>query len=169
MKYRDENDKCFGVAGMAIGFTVWNAEDMYSQITIDAEGFDCISFTPQYFYIANQSISAKSSWTTLLERYKMIMGISIANVLCRKMIGDRSQLTRNQRDELLALFSEEGRVTCQLDDDEIIGIFNKSYNHLTQVFSHYRVIPLVTKLAQELKNCRTMSRNDIAQQLSILK
>lgn len=46
MKYNDEEDKCYGIAGMAIGISIWNGEDLLYQIDIDDEEHGYISFTP---------------------------------------------------------------------------------------------------------------------------
>ena len=35
MKYKDEEDKCYGIAGMAIGIAVCNGEDMLYRLDID--------------------------------------------------------------------------------------------------------------------------------------
>ena len=48
MKYNDEEDKCYGIAGMAIGISIWNGEDLLYQIDIDDDEHGYISFTPDY-------------------------------------------------------------------------------------------------------------------------
>ena len=37
MKYRNEEDKCYGVAGMAIGLNVFDADDLMTEVNIDAD------------------------------------------------------------------------------------------------------------------------------------
>ena len=32
MKYRNEEDKCYGVAGMAIGLSVFDADDLMTEV-----------------------------------------------------------------------------------------------------------------------------------------
>ena len=53
MKYRDELDKCYGVAGMALGLSVLDADDLFTAITLDGEGPGCIQFTPEFFFAGN--------------------------------------------------------------------------------------------------------------------
>jgi hypothetical protein len=50
MKYRDEDDKCYGVTGMAIGLTIYNADEYFDGIDIDGDGMDCIEFSSNYFF-----------------------------------------------------------------------------------------------------------------------
>ena len=35
MKYRNEEDKCYGITGMAIGITIWNGEDMLYKLDLE--------------------------------------------------------------------------------------------------------------------------------------
>ena len=36
LSYRNENDRCYGAAGMAIGLVVFDGEDMLAGISLDA-------------------------------------------------------------------------------------------------------------------------------------
>ena len=70
MKYRDEIDKCYGVAGMALGLSLFNADDKFTGITIDGEDWwDCIGFTPEYYLFYNPSLPAKTSWQNMLNNF----------------------------------------------------------------------------------------------------
>ena len=48
MKYRSDNDKSYGAAGMVIGLNVLNAEDTFCSVTIDADGLDCVVMMPDF-------------------------------------------------------------------------------------------------------------------------
>ena len=50
MKYRDELDKTYGVAGMVLGLSVYDAKDLFTAVTIDGDGTECIKFTPEFFF-----------------------------------------------------------------------------------------------------------------------
>lgn len=168
MKYRNDDDKCYGVVGMAIGLNIWNATEMFTQISVDAEGFDCITFTSDYYFAGNPAISPKTSWQSILDHYKVTMGIVIANVMCRRMVGDNKAIDNTIREELFEALALEGKDSCQLDNDEIERLFDKSYSCLTQLFAHHQVKNMVHDFSATLKQCRTMSCHEVAEQLQLL-
>ena len=47
MRYRDEIDKCYGVAGMSVALAILDAEDLLIGVTLDGDGLDCINMVPQ--------------------------------------------------------------------------------------------------------------------------
>ena len=79
MKYNDEEDKCYGIAGMAIGISIWNGEDLLYQIDIDDDEHGYISFTPDYYFSGNPAVSPVESWHATLKHYQMTVGMLIAN------------------------------------------------------------------------------------------
>ena len=62
MKYRDELDKSYGVAGMALGLSVFDAADLFTSITLDGDGPGAIEFTPEFFFAGNPRLSPRGSW-----------------------------------------------------------------------------------------------------------
>ena len=59
MKYRNEEDKCYGITGMAIGITIWNGEDMLYKLDLDNESSQYVQFTSDYYFSGNPGIPAK--------------------------------------------------------------------------------------------------------------
>lgn len=59
MKYRNEEDKCYGITGMAIGITIWNGEDMLYKLDLDNEASQYVQFTSDYYFSGNPGIPAK--------------------------------------------------------------------------------------------------------------
>ena len=169
MKYSDEDDKCYGVTGMAFGLTIWNAEDAFTHISIDADGLDSITFTSDYYFSGNPAISAKESWQIVLEHYKVIMGILIANIMCRKVVREHVGIDNALRRKILDMLMEEGKSTCQLDEDEIEALFNKSFNYLMQLFSNNQIKRLSHDFAREIKARRIMSNHEVAESLRLLR
>lgn len=87
MKYNDEEDKCYGIAGMAIGISIWNGEDLLYQIDIDDDEHGYISFTPDYYFSGNPAVSPVESWHATLKHYQMTVGISsptCSAAICRQ-------------------------------------------------------------------------------------
>ncbi len=169
MKYRDEEDKCYGVTGMAIGLTIFEADDLFNSITIDAEGLDCISFTPEYYFTGNPAISARNAWKSVLEHYQLTSGLVIADAMCRRMFRDRGSMDKALRKSLYEAIAEEGKNSCQLEDDEVEQIFEKSYRYLMKLLSNYQVQDIVQDFAKELKRRRIMTQHEVAEELRLLR
>ena len=81
LKYTDDQDKCYGVTGMAVSLVVWDADDMLARIDIDSD--DNIEFVPEYYFSGNPRLSAKVAWQYILKHYQASMGMMIGNVKCR--------------------------------------------------------------------------------------
>lgn len=168
MKYCDEKDKCYGVVGMAVGLNVWEAESLFTSINLDAQGFDCIDFTYEYFFSGAPSVSPKASWEHQIKMFKILMGITLSNVMCRRMVGKHANLQSNEKRELLKMLSEQGLEDYSLSESECEAIFNKSYNYLTRLYSHYQVQEMVEDFANKLAAKRRMSACEVNEALSIL-
>ena len=171
MKYRDELDKSYGVAGMALGLSVFDADDLFTAVTIDAEGPECIQFTPEFFFAGNPRLSPRGAWKYILGHYRISVGLAVANALCRRMVLDNSKVDDKLRDQLFNAAYDDGRDYCQLERDEVDPIFDEAFENLTRLFSDSRVRKAMDTFADALQQRRTLSHidvNDILQQLNMI-
>jgi hypothetical protein len=168
MKYRSEDDKCYGVAGMVIGLSIFDADSLFTGVSMDGDGLDCIQFTPDFFFSGNPRIPAKDSWQCIYSHYQISMGLVIANTMCRKMVLDRGQVDRKMRKALLDAASEEGKELCQLDEDEVEQIFDKSFSYLVRVFSNPNIRNAIKAFAEELKTRRNLTNYEVEDLLHYL-
>lgn len=128
MKYNDEEDKCYGIAGMAIGISIWNGEDLLYQIDIDDDEHGYISFTPDYYFSGNPAVSPVESWHATLKHYQMTVGMLIANLFCRNLPAGKPTQYADAKKAIFSTVADEGKRTCQLDDDEIRSMFQETFN-----------------------------------------
>ncbi len=161
MTYKSEEDKSYGVAGMALGMTVFDVGDHYVGITIDADGLDCVRFTPDFFFAGNPRVPATAAWKQLCSNYRVSVGLVLANTICRKMVLNHGHVDRKLRRQLQEAARTEGSNSCQLEADEVDELFDKDFAHLVNVFSNSSVRQAMTKLAKRLTETRTMSRFDV--------
>ena len=166
IKYRNEKDKCFGVVGMAIGMTIWDAEDMFIKVSLDESGFDCLQFTQDFLFIGDPAISPKISWQHRLKDYKIMMGITISNVLCRSLVLDGKSFGNKERQELLDTFIEIGDADYSLTKEECSRLFDKSYEYLQDLYRHQRVKSVAKQIASTLAKSRQLSASEISDFLS---
>ncbi len=170
MKYRDELDKCYGVAGMALGLAVFDAEDLFTAVSLDTGGPGCIQFTPEYFFAGNPRLSPRGAWQYILSHYRISVGLAVANALCRRMILDNEAVDNKLRDELFNAAFEDGRDFCQLERDEVEPIFDEAFDNMSRLFADSRVRKAMDTFADMLQQRRTLSHidvNDILQQLNL--
>ena len=138
MKYRNEEDKCYGITGMAIGITIWNGEDMLYKLDLDNEASQYVQFTSDYYFSGNPGIPAKESWHYTLKHYQMTVGMLIGNMMCRSLKKNDINYSKVKK-ALYKSIAEEGKRTCQLEEDEIKTMFDDTYRYLEQVFSNRSV------------------------------
>jgi hypothetical protein len=171
MKYRDDLDKSYGVAGMALGLSVLEADNLFTSITIDAEGQGCIQFTPEFFFAGNPRLSPRGSWKYILGHYRISVGLAVANALCRRMVLDNDKVDDKLRDELFTAAYEDGRDYCHLERDEVEPIFDEAFDNMTRLFSNSQVRKAMDAFADALQQRRTLSHidvSDILQQMNII-
>ena len=162
MKYRDELDKSYGVAGMALGLSVLDADSLFTAITIDGDGPGCIQFTPEFFFAGNPRLSPRGAWQYILSHYRISVGLAVANALCRRMVLDNARVDNLLRDELFNAACEDGRDFCQLERDEVEPIFDEAFENMTRIFTDSRVRKAMDTFADALRKRRTLSHIDVA-------
>lgn len=170
MKYRDEIDKCYGVAGMALGLSLFNAEDKFTGITLNGEdGFDCISFTPEYYVFYNPSLPAKVSWHNMLNNFHLSMALTMADGICRHVVGDHKEVDHQLKHHLYKISCDEGKELCQLEADEVEEVFNEYFSYLSQVFNNKTVKRVIKSIRDELISTRAIGRLELLDMLAPLR
>lgn len=165
--YANEEDKSYGLAGMAIALNVWDKHTMIRHISLDLD--DPIAFTPDFFFTANPRYSAKLAWNEMMKEFQLLTGIVLGNVICRKVVRKRESLTNSFLREVYALVESEGKEQCQLDDDEIGMIFNKTSKYIAGLFADMRVAQLARTFASDLMERRTLSGSEVAEEIDRLQ
>ena len=66
--YKNEDDKCYGLTGMAIALVVFDGEDYLTTINLDAEtSKEMMDFTDDFYFSGNPEFSAKNVWNQILK------------------------------------------------------------------------------------------------------
>lgn len=168
LSYRNEDDKCYGITGMAMAVVIFDGEDVLAGINMDAEPENVIQFTGDFYFNGNPGYSAKNAWNQMLKNFNLAMALSIGNVLCRRLILDSARMDQEIADYLRNLMIDEGRDNCSLEEDETDSLFNKNYAYLNRVFSHHGVQSVAREFAEELRKRRQMTRLDVIEHLRAL-
>lgn len=171
MKYRDELDRSYGAAGMALGLSVFDADNLFTAISLDADGPGCIQFTPEFFFAGNPRLSPRGAWKYILGHYRISVGLAVANVLCRRMVLDNEKVDQQLRDQLFNAACDDGREYCQLERDEVEPIFDEAFDNMMRLFADSRVRKAMDTFSDALQRRRTLSHIDVAdilQQMNLI-
>lgn len=168
LSYRNEDNKCYGATGMAIGIVVFDGEDMLSAISLDALPHEVVELNEEYFFAGNPGISAKSAWNRILGNYNLAVAMLIANVMCRRYVLDKNSISAELKRTIKNHIIDEGTSECALEVDEINRIFDKNYTYLHRVFSHSGVQSIAHNFADVLKRQRRLTRSEIIDNLRAL-
>lgn len=167
MDYRDEIDKCYGIAGMAIGGAVWGGEDLICKLDLDDEESGYITFAPA-FYFSHPTFSAKAAWQYKLKNYRLMVAMLISNMLCRSKHGHSFSYAQIQK-KLYSNVEKEGKSECQLEGDEIRLLFDRVYRKLDDVFDSREVIGIADELVSHLKEKRSLTNSEIRELLGMIE
>lgn len=168
LKYKNEQDKCYGLTGVAMSTVILDMESMIYSISLDSDAFNSVRYTPQTFIEGNALISPRNVLEHNIEKFRLTMGMILANILCRTYVLDGKFINHKTKQQIFDFFIEEGRECCDLDKDEVSALFNKNYDYLQRIFSHPQVQTIANDFATTLTNRRTLSQKEIIESLQSL-
>ena len=168
LKYIDEEDKCYGLTGVAMSTVIWDMENLISAISIDSDAVYSIQYTPQLIIEGNAAISPRNILNHNIEKFRMAMGMILSNILCRTYVLNNKFINHKTKQQIYDFFIEEGKINCDLEKDEVEEIFNKNYDYLHRIFSHPEVQRIAHDFAQHLTTRRTLSQAEIIESLQPL-
>lgn len=169
LKYKDEFDKAYGLAGMAISLVAWDAEEWLDAINIDAKADEALQMSTEFYLNIAPRIGAKALWEQTLKRFQLTAAMMVANVACREMVKNRHGSLSGRTDAALRkALADEGADLCSLEQDEVSRIYGKSLNYCSQLFSHPGVRQVAEKFADELRTRRALSSGEIFELLAPL-
>ena len=168
LKYSNEDDKAYGLAGMAISMASLDALDRVTEIFLDAEG-PMIHFSNTYYFSSAPSVSPKVVWENLMDNFQLTTSIVLGNVMARSLVRLGREAETEVFDEVRSLVREEGREVCSLDEEEADAVFDKMMRHSMRLFHNPRLHPAVKQLAGIISRRRRLSVLDLAEELEMLR
>lgn len=169
LKYKDEQDKCYGLTGVAMSTVILNIECLISAIYLDSDANNSIKYTPQLIIEGNAEISPRNQWNHNVEKFRLSMSMILSNIFCRTYVLERKFINHKTKQHIIDYFLEEGRSICSLEKDEVEILFNKNYDYLHRIFSHPEVQCIANEFAQKLTDKRMLLNNEIFESLQTLR
>lgn len=168
LQYSNEDDRAYGLAGMAISVASLDALDRITEVFLDAEG-PMINFSNAYYFSAAPSVSPKVVWENLISNFQLTTSLVLGNVMARSLVRLGEEAGEDVFESLRALVREEGRDVCSLDEEEADLIFDKMMRHSRRLFHNPRLHPAVKQLAGVISRRRRLSVLDLAEELELLR
>lgn len=168
LRYSDERDKAYGIAGMAITLVACDDEDILSEINLDAKPGECVVTSTDYGLKCNPRISAKILWTQSVKDLRSNTFMALGNLACRRYVLSHQSLTAHDTHDIREAVRTEAFEQCSLDKDEADNIFNNCLNQVDRVFRHSGVQNIVHTFVTKLSERRTMTATEVIELLAQL-
>lgn len=168
LPYSNEDDRAFGLAGMAIGMASLDALDRLVSVSLDSEG-PMVTFSHNYYFSGSPSISPKTVWENLVSNFQLTSAMVLSNVMARSIVRQRRAVPDDVLKAIRTEMEEEGREECALELDEIDDMFDRTVTYTRRLFSNPRLQPAVEQFARVLAMKRTLSGRELGDELRLLQ
>lgn len=168
LAYLNEDDRAYGLAGMAISLAAFDAMDRVAEVSLDADG-PMVTFSNEYYFSGSPSISPKATWQNLLRNFRITSAMAMANLLSRSIVRMKEGMPEDTMDLLRKTMIEEGRESCSLDEDEVEELFRSTLAYSKRIFANPRLHPAIDEFARILSLRRRLSGREIADELHLLQ
>ena len=167
LHYLNEDDRAYGLAGMALSAVALDASDLISSISLDSED-NMVLFSDGYYFIGSPSVSPKATWGSMVRNFQITSAMVVANLFARSLVRMKTAVPHDLLNTLHDEIIREGRETCDLEDDEAEGVYSKALTYNRQIFGNTRLHPAIAKFAGAISCRRTLSAQEILDELSQL-
>lgn len=166
--YSNEDDRAYGLAGMAIAIASLDALDKIAEVSIDSEG-PMVEFLGSYYYAGSPSVSPKATWNNLIRNFHLTTTMAVGNVLARSVVRLGSEIPADAIATLRDIVEAEGRDTCSLEEEETNALFDRVLMQTRRIFYNPRMHPAVRDLATVISRRRRLSGLELSEQLAMLQ
>lgn len=168
LQYQNEDDRAYGLAGMAIALAAMDALGWVADMDLDARG-PMVEFSHAFYFSTSPSVSPKAVWRRSVENFKITSMMVMANVMSRYYVRMSQSIPPEILGYVRDAMTEEGAVTCSLEADEVTQLFNLAMRDCHRIFSNPRLSPRITEFAGTLGRLRHMSALEVADELHRLQ
>lgn len=168
LTYLNEDDRTYGLAGMAISAAALDAIDRISAVSLDAEG-PMVTFSHEYYFSGSPSISPKSTWNNLIQNFYITSAMVVSNVMARSMVRLGEDVPESVLDTIRGEMLAEGQDQCALDEDEVDSLYRRTTTGMRRIFANRRLYPAIEEFVRTLSRRRSLSGTEIYDELRALR
>lgn len=167
LEYINEDDKAYGLAGMAVSLAALDAIDRIVNVSLDAQG-PMVTFSNEFYFSSSPMLSPKATWNHMLQNFYITSAMVMANVMSRSMVRMKKDVPADLLGAIRQEMALEAKEICSLEDDEIDNIFEKTRMQMGRIFRNPRIHPAIDDFARTLARKRILSGNEIVDELRML-
>lgn len=168
LTYLNEDDRAYGLAGMAISLAALDAIDRVASVSLDSEG-PMVAFSHEYYFSGSPSISPKATWSNLLHNFYITSSMVVSNVMARSLVRLGMEVPEDVIARVHDEIKAEGMDSCDLEEDEVEGLYRKANTGMHRIFANPRLHPAIDEFARTLARRRTLSGTEIFDELRQLR
>lgn len=168
LRYSDEQDRAYGLAGMAIALFVLDGQKYINSISIDVPVGQSIDFSEDFYFVNNPKFSAKIAWNENLKHFQLSAGMILSNIICRNYVRHRHKLSSDVINDLKRIVCEDAASDCSLDKDESDMMFSNSLQYFDRLFSYSTVHEVARDFVDAIGRRRSLSSQEVIENLSRL-
>lgn len=168
LKYSNEDDRAYGLAGMTISLAALDAIDRVVSISLDAEG-PMVDFSQDYYFSVSPAVSPKAVWDNLLRNYHITASMVVSNVLARSIVRLGEEAPSDVMDSIYKEIETEGRESVGLEADEVKALYNKILMQNRRIFMNPRLRPAIAELVKIISRRRQLSGLELREELNFLQ
>ncbi len=168
LTYSNEDDRAFGLAGMAVSLAGLDAIDRVVDVTIDTDG-PMVNFSQDFYYALSPAVSPKSVWENLIRNFHITASMVVGNVMARSLVRLNEDLPKDVEREVYAEIEAEGEETCGLEKDEVESVYRRILMQHRRIFANPRLHPAITELARIIARRRHLSGLELREEMAYLQ
>ncbi len=168
LKYTDERDKTYGIAGMAITLAVCDGLHMLREVDCDDEPGNNMHMVSAIELCGNPRMSAKSVWSQTIKDLRAITSMVLGNIACRRRMLSNRGYEDFEEPAIKELVREQAMQYCSLDSDESDVLYENCHSYVRRIFSHGGMVPVIEQFSQRLNDRRRMSAAEVLECLTAL-
>ncbi|MCM1067587.1 MAG: hypothetical protein NC418_08465 [Muribaculaceae bacterium] len=168
LRYTDERDKTYGIAGMTITLVACDGMEFLSEIRLDAEPGESMVMTHDYGFKGNPRMSAKIVWSQTLRQLRTTAYMALGNIACRRYVLSHRTLADSDTAPIREALRGEASDHCSLEADEADRLFDSCMAQVDRIFRHATVHEAAHSFANQLASRRTISADEAVEILARL-
>ncbi len=168
LKYSDERDKAYGIAGMAITLTACDGAHLLAEIDLDDDAGSNMHMSNIFAVDGNPRMSAKAVWAQSVKDLRAVTSMALGNIACRRRMLGSAAVGAAADSGLRRLVRELGKDQCGLEADEADALFDSCSGYVRRIFAHSAITGVADGFCKHIIECRRMTATDMVEYLASL-
>lgn len=168
LRYNDDRDKAYGIAGMVVALKAIDEYECLSYVDMDAEASESVVYAIEYGLRGNPRMSAKLVWQQIFKDLRVTGIATVGNLYSRRVLLGHRRPDRREYAALCDAFRQDAAEHLSLDEEEVQSVFDMCCNYVERIFSYASNCDATHSLASRLVSRRRLSASELSDVLAQL-